>query len=152
MLLPTLPSISDSFRNLTDESAILKADGFTPDCIYIRDAQPLTFEEVLYPLITTLRDVAPVPKDSFLDEKFLVQPVGLDAQIAFGGRRYGPISRHNTYQYKWVVKTLQAIPIFFLRNNRFAEMLVHLIVNGDYVGVGGLDKRGDLADVMSSTS
>ena len=158
LTLPTLPSIEDSFGNGTEvitnsanSTATLK-DTFFADCLYILDTQPLSFEEVLMPIITTLRDVAPVPRNSFMDGKFLVQPVGMDARVLFGGRDYGPISDHNTYQYKYVVKALQAIPVFFLRNGRFAEMLLHIIVNGAYVGVGGLDKRDDSASAVVSTS
>ena len=158
LTLPTLPSIVNSFQNGTeDDTSSANSTGsledfFYADCHYIRDAQPLTFEEALVPIITTLRDVAVAPKASFMDGKFLVQPVGMDAQVLFGGRDYGPISERNTYQYEYVIKALRAIPDFFLRNNRFAEMLMHLIVDGVYVGVGGLDKRNDSASAMVSTS
>ena len=159
MMLPTLPSIGKSFENLTEESlniadnaGILKEDVFVAECHYTREAQSLSFEEVLLPIITTLRDVAAVPKDSFMDAKFLVQPVGMDAMVLFGGRQYGPISSSNTYQYEWVIRTLRAMPTFFLTNNRFAEMYADIIVYDVYVGVGGLDKRDDLAGSMVSTS
>ena len=154
--LPNLTSIAKTFRNLTEESLsspdnaeMLKEDLFVADCHYRPQAQSLTFEEVLVPIITTLRDVAAVPKNSFMDEKFLVQPVGMDARVLFGGRQYGPISSHDTYRYEWVISTLQAIPTFFMITDRYAEVYVNILVNGVYVGVGGLDKREeDLASAM----
>lgn len=158
LMLPTLPSIVNTFRNGTEDdtsSAVSTGsleDFFFAECLYIRDAQPLTFEEVLVPIITTLRDVAAAPKTSFMDGKFLVQPIGMDANVLFGGIDYGPITERNTYQYEYVVRALHAIPGFFLRNNRFAEMLMHLIVNGVYVGVGGLDKSDNSASAIASTS
>lgn len=158
LTLPTLPSIVNTFQNGTEDktssadSTGSLEDFFFADCLYIQDAQPLTFEEVLVPIITTLRDVAAAPKASFMDGKFLVQPIGMDAKVLFGGRDYGPISERNTYQYEYVIRALRAIPDFFLRNNRFAEMLMHLIVNGVYVGVGGMDKRDDSANAVDATS
>lgn len=158
LMLPTLPSIVNPFRNGTEDNTSSAdstgslEDFFFADCLYIQDAQPLTFEEVLVPIITALRDVAAAPKTSFMDGKFLVQPVGMDAKVLFGGRDYGPITERNTYSYEFVIRALHAIPDFFLRNNRFGEMLMHLIVNGVYVGVGGLDKRDDSASAVVSSS
>ena len=158
-MLPTLTSIVEPSRNHTEKSlnlandaGMLKEDYFVADCHYLPDPQPLTFEEVLLPIITTLRDVAAVPKNSFLDGKFAVQPVGMDAKVLFGGRQYGPITSQNTYEYEWVISTLKAIPTFFMETNRFAEAYVNIVLNDVYVGVGGLDKRENLASAMVSTS
>ena len=158
-MLPTLTSIVEPIRNqieksliLANETGVLKEDYYMADCHYLPDPKPLTFEEVILPIITTLRDVAAVPKDSFMDGKFLVQPPGIDAKVLFGGRQYGPITSSNTYEYEWVISTLKAIPAFFMETNRFAEAYVNIILNDVYVGVGGLDKRETLTSAMVSTS
>ena len=147
-MLPTLPTVATPFHNLTNVSpysanitGTLQDDTFLADCHFVRDAQPLSFEEVFLPLICALRDIAAVPRTSVLDARFVVQPVGIDSKVLFGGRRYGPISSQDTYQYQWAIETLNVIPRFLLMQNRFAEVYVNIIVNGNYLGVGGLDKR-----------
>ena len=159
LILPTLPSVASSIQDRMadslpspDTSRRLNDPVFVADGHYVPQAQSLTFEEVLLPIICALRDIAAVPKASSLDAKFLVQPVGIDSKVLFGGQNYGPITSRNTYQYKWAIRTLRAMPIFFLTNNRFAEMYINIIVDGVYLGVGGLDKGEGLADAFHLTS
>ncbi len=149
LILPTLPSVAKSFGKPTKKNpssanitGMLKEHVLVANCHYLPDAESLTFEEVLLPIISAMRDVAAVPKTSFMDSAFVAQPAGMDAKVIFAGRNGGPIGRRTgTYQYQWVIKVLDAIPSFFLMNERFAEMYVNIIVDGVYLGCGGLDKR-----------
>ena len=149
LILPTLPSLANSFGKPTKETPssaniteMLKEHVLVANCHYLPDAESLTFGEVLLPIISAMRNVAAVPKTSFMDSAFVAQPAGMEAKVIFAGRSGGPVGRRTgTYQYKWVIRVLYAIPSFFFMNDRFAEMYVNIIVDGVYLGVGMLDKR-----------
>ena len=149
LMVSTLPSVANSFEKLTKKTpssanitGLLEEHVLVANCHYLSDAESLTFEEILLPVIIAMRDVAAVPKTSFMDSAFAAQPAGMDAKVIFAGRNGGPIGRRTgTYQYQWVIGVLDAIPNFFLLNERFAEMYVNIIVDGVYLGVGVLDKR-----------
>ncbi len=146
-MLPTLPNVDDS---VSDEIAGTLKGSFAADCLYIVRARPLTFEEVLLPIINALREVAAQPKTSYLDSAFQV-PV-MASRVFFAGPDARRISRRATYQYKYVIKALHTMPDFLLTNDRLAEMCMRINVNDVYVGTGGLDKLEDLVSVIVPTS
>ena len=148
LTLPTLPSVDDS---VSAEITGTPEDGrFVAECFYIVRARPLTFEEILLPIINALREVAAQPKSSYLDSAFQV-PV-MASRVFFAGPNARRITRRATYQYKYVIKALHTMPDFLLTNDRLAEMCMRIIVNGVYVGTGGLDKLEDLVSVIDPTS
>ncbi|CAD6591779.1 MAG: hypothetical protein ASARMPRED_005596 [Alectoria sarmentosa] len=140
LTLPPLnypPSLDDMMTNLTEQTpeasinatSILKDQVFEAYCEYLPDAETLTFEEVLIPIIRVLQSVAAVPKTSLVDSAFETGYSGVDSRMQFGGPTPSGAVQPPYYQYKWIIKGVNAIPFFLLEHGRSAELTVGLVID-----------------------
>lgn len=148
-VLPTLPSLDDvtgnhtnGFLNLTNDTSILTEPVFEADCYYLEDAKTLTDTEVFATVFSVLKNIAPVPKTSLVEETFEMGMLTVDARIQFQGPEDIPGHPPGPpyYQFQWVIRALHAMPIYMLGQGRFAELGVLIVVDGRHLGIGHILK------------
>ena len=148
-VLPTLPSLDDLSRNLTNghsnltnDTSILTEPVFDIDCQYPEGAKTLTDIEVFATVLSVLKTIAPVPKTDLVDAAFETGMLTIDARVQFQGPEDIPWHPPGPpyYQYQWVVRALHAMPTYMLDQGRFAELAVLIIVDGRHLGVGQILK------------
>ena len=147
--LPALPSLYNSVGNLTDEpsdltndTSILTQPAFEAVCHYIEDAKTLNDTEVFATIIGTLKNIAPIPKTSLVEEAFETGMRTVDAKVQFEGPEGIPPHPPGPpyYQYQWVIRALHAMPRYMLDHGRLAELGVSIVVDGRQLGFGQLLK------------
>lgn len=111
---------------------------FRTICGYPLDAEVLSVSEVLAAVMTGLKNVASVPKNDRMDGAFASHYAGIDARVVFSGSLTDP--NHPTYQYKYVIYVLVLMTQRLLRDGTLAELGCHILVNGQDVGIGRLEK------------
>ncbi|CAF9942585.1 MAG: hypothetical protein ALECFALPRED_009828 [Alectoria fallacina] len=113
--------------------AVTPLFGFRPD------SENLPILNVFYLTIKVLTAFAPIPNTDTV-ETYTVVDLDGEWQSYMLFEPFSIRARPPFFEYRWAIETVRQIPGFCLQQGRFAEIGIHVVVDGVHVGTGLMGK------------